>query len=73
MITAAYWIALFSLEVVEEYTPWDYHDQITPMTKAFFTILGAIFTPPMLCLDLILSPLELILWLLTKHYKKEIK
>lgn len=73
MITIYCWLSLFSMKVVEEHTYWYSNYELTPAEKAFYIIAMTLITPFMLCLDLILSPLELIFWLLTKHYEKGIK
>lgn len=73
MLTKLMWESINDYDLVETHSLWNYYEEITPGEKALMTIIYTLLTPFVLCIDILLIPLEIIYKLLKKRAEKQLK
>lgn len=73
MLTYRLWKDLFSLNLVSEHSYWFTYSEVTPSELSFGIIINILVTPICLCIDTLLSPLEIIYYLLKQKIEKKVK
>ncbi len=73
MFTFKLWNFFINLKLIDEEYLFQKSDEVTPETKALVLIMFIALTPLIICLDIILLPIEIIYYALRNKYIKQLE